>query len=260
MAEEMNSGSDVPVGGDEGTRVVFFGSTPFARRALEMVLGLGANVVGVCAEPFPANDDHGESVWDFCKNQDIDLVDPSDVPNLHPDVGLAVRYNRILPPDLIGSFRWGVYNTHGGLLPEYRGYYSNVHALVNGEERFGATLHYIDEGVDTGDIVASASINVEPEDTGLTLHDKGEKMILKLLERHLKEILSGPVTAEPQDLSLGTTYRRSDIDDIRCIPYEQLQSDRADRIIRALDSPRHEPAFVVLNGKRAYIRYSWGSD
>lgn len=69
---------------------------------------------------------------------------------------------------MIDSFSLGIVNTHGGILPEYRGSYCNINAIINDEQEYGVTLQYIDKGVDSEDIVAIKDVGIRESDTGLT--------------------------------------------------------------------------------------------
>lgn len=235
-------------------RVVFFGSIPVARECLELVLAHpDAEVVGVCATPLDSWRSD-ESVWNFAKRLDLPLVDHEDIPGLAPDLGVSVRYHRILRPETIGAFPHGIVNTHGGLLPEYRGSYCNIQALVNGDDQYGVALHYIEEGVDTGAVVDQRSTPIGPDDTGLDLYLRGERLCVEALAGNLDGLLAGTATAVEQDESRARSYRRQDVDALREIPLDALGDPRSLRIIRALDSPHHEPAFTIIEGRKVYLR------
>jgi methionyl-tRNA formyltransferase len=80
------------------------------------------------------------------------------------DLILSIRYGGILREQAIALPGLGVINLHSGLLPDYRGVMATFRAMLNGEQEIGTTLHYIsDPGIDTGDIIGTTSLAVEPE-------------------------------------------------------------------------------------------------
>lgn len=71
------------------------------------------------------------------------ILPDEDIVTTKPDLRISVRYNKIIKQRVIDSFPLGIVNTHGGILLEYRGSYCNINAIINGEQDYGATLHYI---------------------------------------------------------------------------------------------------------------------
>ena len=90
---------------------------------------------------------------------------------LRPDIGISAFFGCILKPDMINMFPKGCINLHSALLPYNGGWHTNVWPIIEGTPA-GVTIHYIDPGVDTGDIIAQRQIPVEPTDTGGSLHEK----------------------------------------------------------------------------------------
>jgi len=115
-----------------------------------------------------------------------------------PSLGVVFSYSRILWPELIKLFRFGVVNLHGGKLPEYRGANVLQWAIINGEIEIAMTLHYIDEGVDTGPVIDEIYLPIEFDDTALTLRDKAGKAAARLLEKWLPTLVKRRVKAHPQ--------------------------------------------------------------
>lgn len=106
-------------------------------------------------------------------------------------MGISVRYNKIIKQRVIDSFSLGIVNTHGGILPEYRGSYCNIIAIINGEQEYGVTLHYIDKGIDSGDIVAIKKVSIQESDTGFDLYQISEKFCYELIEENIDDLLNG---------------------------------------------------------------------
>ncbi|WP_374723712.1 methionyl-tRNA formyltransferase [Calidifontibacillus erzurumensis] len=244
-------------------RVVFFGSIGLAKKCLEeIVMKQKINLLGVCCNPTLSDWRDDESVYSFCIRNNIPILTFDEVEKLSPDVGFSVRYDKIIPERVINSFKQGIFNTHGGILPSYRGSYCNINALINNENEYGVTLHYISKGVDTGDIVAVKIINISNDDTGFTLYKKSEQLCYEILKENIKDILNGTNNRISQDdlinngHSCNTYYAKNtlakkfiDIKDI----------EKSANIIRAFDSPYHEPAFTIIEGRKVYLRVKYNS-
>ena len=82
--------------------------------------------------------------------------------SLEPDLIISCRYDYIFDADVIRIPKLGILNIHPGALPFYRGLFSPFHGLKNGEKRLGVTVHWIDEGIDTGNIIAIRYLDCVP--------------------------------------------------------------------------------------------------
>ena len=113
-------------------------------------------------------------------------VDYEDIVNVKPDVIITCAYGQIVSKDILDIPKYGCINIHASLLPKYRGGAPIHYALINGEEETGVTLMYMDEGMDTGDMLVSERIKIEDNDNIEILSDKlsvlGFKMIVNYLE------------------------------------------------------------------------------
>jgi methionyl-tRNA formyltransferase len=123
---------------------------------------------------------------------------------MDPDLFVVVAYGRILPGSLLSIPRLGAINIHASLLPKYRGPAPIQWAMINGEQETGVTTMWMDEGMDTGDILLSAKVSIMPDDTSGSLHGRlaevGAQLLIETLERLKKESLLGT----PQDKSVAT--------------------------------------------------------
>ena len=95
-----------------------------------------------------------------------------------PDLIVSAGFMRILAPQFVQTFK--VINSHPALLPLFPGAHAVRDALVAGASQTGTTIHWVDEGVDTGEIIAQESLEIEPTDTEESLHER-----IKIIERGL---------------------------------------------------------------------------
>jgi len=117
---------------------------------------------------------------------------------LEPDLFLVWHYSMVLPPALLSRPRFGSVNVHPGLLPDYRGAHVLQWAIVNDEPETGVTIHYLDEGIDTGPVIAEKRVPIGEEHDAASLAARLKEAGLQLLQRHWSVLSSGRAEAVPQ--------------------------------------------------------------
>ncbi len=122
-----------------------------------------------------------------------------------PDIIIVAAYGKILPKSVIDYPRLGCINVHGSLLPKYRGAAPVQRCLINGERETGNTIMYMDEGLDTGDIIVKSVVPIDIDDNAETLFDKMAKSGAELLISTLPNIVSGNISREKQ-IDADATY------------------------------------------------------
>jgi methionyl-tRNA formyltransferase len=150
-------------------RVVFFGNHDVGIATLD-TLAKQADVVGVVAHPTdPEEGDRYASLFDFALKNNLNVIRGAGkdtsvlefVKELAPDLIWITDYRYILPSHLFSVAKLGAINLHPSLLPRYRGRASVNWAILRGESEVGLTAHFIDEGVDTGDIITQLAIQLD---------------------------------------------------------------------------------------------------
>ncbi len=172
---------------------------------------------------------------------------------IHADIGLSVMFGYKLPPAIFSLFPKGCFNLHPALLPYGRGADPNAWVLLDGEPA-GTTLHWMDEGIDTGDIVGQRRVTVEPTDTGETLYRRLENESLQLLDELWPSIAAGQAPRTPQT-GAGSMHRRADLRTRERIDLDAHYTghELVDRL-RALTFPPHPAAYFEKNGRRIRVR------
>ena len=172
---------------------------------------------------------------------------------LQPDVIVVVAFGQILPESILNIPPYGCINVHASLLPKYRGAAPMQWAIINGEKETGITTMYMAKGLDTGDMIDTVVIPIDPKETGETLHDKlsaaGGKLILQTLE----ELEAGTAKRIPQDDAKSSyagmlTRALGEIDWTK-------SAVEIERLIRGLNS--WPSAYTYLHGKTLKI---WDAD
>ena len=169
-------------------------------------------------------------------------------------LGASLFFGHILRVDVLELFPNGIVNTHPAYLPWNRGTYPNVWSIVD-QTPAGVTLHYMDEGVDTGDIITQRRVKIEPVDTGKTLYRKLEDACVDVFQNSWPLLLRGDVQPVEQDNEAGTHYRRKDVEGIDCIDLDETYraGDLID-ILRARTFPPHNGAYFEVDGRRVGLR------
>ena len=142
----------------------------------------------------------------------ISLNDCYDINNL---VFLSLEFNKIVDPKKFKDA--SLFNIHFSNLPAYKGMYTSAMPLLNGESEGGVTLHEIDSGIDTGNIIDQITFDIESEETARDLYRKYLDYSKVLLEENLSDIVFGKTISKPQ-LSIGSSYYSS-----KSIDYKNLE-------------------------------------
>lgn len=125
-----------------------------------------------------------------------------------PDLIVTCAYGKIVPKEILDYPKFGCINIHASILPKYRGSAPMQWAIINGEKETGITLMYMDEGMDTGDIIDISKIEIlESDDIG-TIHDKMSLIGSKILEKNFNDIITNNIKRIKQDDSKATLAPR----------------------------------------------------
>ena len=247
-------------------KILFMGTPEFAATILRALYDAGEDIVGVVTQQDKPKGRGYKLVPPpvkvFAEEKGIAVYQPETLKNgafertldeLKPEMIIVAAYGKILPPYIINYPVYGCVNAHASILPKYRGASPIQRAIMDGERESGVTAMYMDEGLDTGDIILCEKITIDDDDNFETVHDKlaaaGAKAILETVDM----AKAGDVPRTKQN-DAGSTYaakiERSD----RIIDF----SDTAEAVhnkIRAL-SP-YPRAFAYLpDGKTVQITSS----
>ena len=123
---------------------------------------------------------------------------------LAPDVIVVMAYGQILPRAVLEIPKIACLNLHASLLPRWRGAAPIQAAIAAGDRETGMTVMYMDEGLDTGDILLQRKIDISPSETGATLHDRLAQIAPEVLLESLRLLAAGNAPRIPQDQALAT--------------------------------------------------------
>lgn len=176
------------------------------------------------------------------------------IKELKADVAVSVFFGHILPDTFIDLFPQGVINLHPAYLPFNRGRHPNVWSIIE-ETPAGVTLHYIDAGVDTGDIIAQRDVQQTELDTGETLYRRLEQACVELFKEAWPDFRIGKSSRLPQDLSKGTVHVSTEVDDIDEIVLDRTYTARQlINVMRARTFPPYRGAFFRAGNRKIHVR------
>jgi len=168
-----------------------------------------------------------------------------------PDLFILCGYNKIIKKDVIEIPPLGTINLHGGKLPEYRGAAPINWQIINGETTGGCSIIYVDEGIDTGDIIAQEIYPIEPDDTHASVLKKTLDIFPRLLLQVLAQIEKGTVQAQKQDPLAGNYFgRRYPRDSM--IDWEEMTDIQVHNLVRGMFGP-YPAAFTYRDGVKIEI-------
>jgi len=242
------------------SRAIVFAYHNVGYRCLSVLLAHGVDVALVVTH----RDNPKETIWfdsvaELAELHGIPVITP-DNPNtpevveqiraLQPDFFFSFYYREMLKRELLDIPKHGALNMHGSLLPKYRGRVPVNWAIIHGETETGATLHYMTEKPDNGDIVAQQAVPILPDDTAFEVFQKVAVAAEIALNGVLPALLSGKAQAVKQDLSKGAYFGGRKAEDGII---DWLQSAQAiHNLVRAVASP-YPGATTQLLGKNMRI-------
>ncbi len=181
-------------------KVIFMGTPEFAVPILKM-LNENTNVVGVVTQPDKLVGRKKELTYSpikkYALENNLKVFQPEkikesmeDILNIPCDIIITCAYGQILPSKILEYPKLGCINVHASLLPKYRGGAPIHWCLINGEEKTGITIMYMDKGMDSGDIIKQEEYLIKESDTVSTLHDKLSEIGSRLLLDTLPSIIN----------------------------------------------------------------------
>ncbi|WP_417558185.1 methionyl-tRNA formyltransferase [Mesoflavibacter zeaxanthinifaciens] len=202
-------------------RIVFMGTPDFAVQTLKTILEHNYNVVGVITAPDrPAGRGrklNESAVKTFAKEKGLHILQPTNLKNedfleelkaLKANLQIIVAF-RMLPKVVWDMPKHGTFNLHASLLPNYRGAAPINWAIINGETKTGVSTFFIDEKIDTGEMILQKEIEIDPTENAGSLHDKLMHIGSDLVIDTIKLIEKGNVKTKPQpeDTISKTAYK-----------------------------------------------------
>ena len=198
----------------------------------------------------PNNNDDGKDSWQpsfkkFAKNRKIKIVGIKDIYSLKNLFFFSLEYDKIIKVEKFNSKN--LYNLHFSLLPKYRGCHTNFLQILNGEKFSGVTLHRIDKGIDTGDIIDQIKFKIKINDTAFDNYKKLMNNSVKLFKKNFRKIVNKKFILKKQKLSRGSYFSRNSVNYAKKLKINiSKDSLRNHNKIRSLIFPAYQ--YPIVNG------------
>ena len=238
-------------------RIVFMGTPEFAANILEGLIKANFNIVGVVTQP---DKEVGRkkvltasAVKQIALKYNLPVLTPTrirkeyeDVLKLEPELIISSAYGQIIPSELLDYPKYKCINTHGSLLPAYRGGAPIQRAIINGDNVTGITIMYMNEKMDEGDILYQKQLPIDIHDTNTTLFEKLSNLSLQMLLEFLPKLFNGDFNPVAQDSSKATYAYNLD-KEIEHIHFDDSTINVYNHIRGLLDNPG---CYVLIKDKK----------
>lgn len=241
-------------------KILFMGTPDFAQESLKCLVEEKYEVIGVVTNPDRPKGRGMKMVESpvkkYAVEKGIKVYQPErvkkntefidEIKNLNPDVICVVAYGKILPKEILNIPKLGCINVHGSLLPKYRGAAPIQWAVLNGDKTTGITTMYMNEGMDTGDMILKEEIDIGENETTGELWERLAKIGGRLLVKTLKEIEKGTAPREKQgnDYTIAPMLTK----EIAKIDWNKKTAKEIKNLVRGLNPIMG--AYTFLNGKK----------
>lgn len=246
--------------------IIFMGTPDFAVPCLKALINSGENVMAVFTQPdkpkgrgyklTPPPVKEVALTHNIPVYQPISLKKGEDaekslkvINEFAPDLIIVVAYGKILPKTILDTPKYHCINVHASLLPKYRGAGPIQWSVLNGEKVTGVTTMLMADGIDTGDMLLSKSLEIGENETASELHDRLSDLGAELLLETVSCVKSGNITPVPQDASMST-YAPMLTKDMCPIDFSK-SAQEVHNHIRGLSA--FPCATAVLDGKRLKV-------
>ena len=243
-------------------RIVFMGTPSIAVGTLEALLKADHEVVGVFTQPDkPVGRKQiltPPPVKVFAEENGIPVYQPRTVKDgealdilkdLNPDIIVVVAYGKILPKEILSLPKYGCVNAHASLLPKYRGASPIQWCIVCGEKQTGVTTMLMDEGMDTGDMLETATVDIGDDETSEELFERLTDTAAELVCSTVAKLEKGEITPKKQNEE-DATYAPIITKEMALIDFGRSAAD-IHNLVRGLYG--WPTAYFMLDGKRVKV-------
>ncbi len=240
-------------------RIVFIGTVEFSLQALNTLIDIDANVVGVCTKGTSSFNSDFANLIPSCEKSDIpyNLVDNINskeninwIDNLKPDIIFCFGWSSLIKKELLTLAPMGVIGYHPAKLPQNRGRHPLIWALVLGLKKSASTFFFMEEGADNGDILSQIKFDISYEDDASTLYQKVISIALEQIKIFVPQLQAKKYARVKQNHNLSNTWRKRGKPD-GIIDF-RMSSRAIYNLVRGLTKP-YIGANVIYKGKDIII-------
>ena len=241
-------------------RILFMWTPDIARESLDKLYNAGYEICGVVTPPDRPSGRGMKlipcPVKEYALEKGLKVFQPEKITNntefkdeikmLNPDLVCVVSYGVILPKSFLKIPKYGCINVHPSMLPKYRGAAPIQWAILNGDETTGVTIMYLDEGMDSGDIIVQEEVSIDPDETTGELWNRLSSIGAKLLKESVDKINNGTVKSvpQPEEYTLAPMLSK----EMAKIEWNEKSAQEIKNLVRGLNPIMGTYSF--LNGKK----------
>lgn len=241
-------------------KIVFMGTPDFATESLKALDKANYDVLSVVTNPDRPKGRGmkliASPVKQYAEDRGMKIYQPKKVKGntefieelkrQNPDVICVVAYGKILSKEVLEIPKYGCINVHGSLLPKYRGAAPIQWSILNGDKTTGVTTIYMDEGMDSGDMILKKEVEIGENETTGELWDRLSKIGADLLVKTLKEIENGTAPREKQSNEFTMAPMLSK--DMAKINWQEQSAEQIKNLVRGLNPIMG--AYTFVNNKK----------
>ena len=236
-------------------KILFVGTVEFSYRALEKLIELKAEIVGVCTKEKSNFNSDFANLTPLCNINSIPLKYIEDitsienvnwVQNLNPDIIFCFGWSSLIKNELLSLPKMGVVGYHPAALPQNRGRHPLIWALTLGLEKSASTFFFMEEGADDGDILSQKEFEILYEDDAKSLYDKVSNIALSQIEEFLPKLQNYSFQRVKQNHDKANIWRKRGKADGK-IDF-RMTSNAIYNLVRALTKP-YIGAHIEYNGQ-----------
>jgi methionyl-tRNA formyltransferase len=193
--------------------VCIAGKNQIAIDGVRSILNAGtqkSQIYCICNKTDTGVDGWQPSFKRFCRLNNLKIVQLEDVYEIESLVFISLEFDQIVSTRKFKSKE--LFNIHFSELPKYKGMFTSILPILHGEENSGVTLHYINDGIDTGDVIDQISFSLSEYMTGVNLYFEYLKFGKELLEKNIQNILQKNIISAPQNIAKSSYFSKSYID------------------------------------------------
>lgn len=244
-------------------KILFMGTPDFAKESLEKLYDAGYEICGVVTTPDrPAGRGMklvASPVKEYALEKGLKIFQPLKISNndefkneikkLNPDLVCVVSYGVILPKSFLKIPKFGCINVHPSMLPKYRGSAPIQWAILNGDKTTGVSIMYLDQGMDSGDIITQEEVDIDENETTGELWNRLSNIGARLLLYTVKNIDNGIIerTPQPEEYTLAPMLDK----EMSKILWNEKTAEEIKNLVRGLNPIMG--TYTFLNGKKIKI-------
>ena len=226
-------------------KMIFMGRKKYAAEMLEWSIKQGFDVVAICTNLAEENN----KIVSISKKYTIPIVSMEDAESMKSDIVVSYLYLKKIRRPLIENPMYGCINFHPAILPDWRGTAGYNVAILNRLTEWGATAHYVDENIDTGEIIKIFRFSFDyRQETAVSLEKKTQEIQMDLYKSVLLDVRDkGRLKSEPQSRKKGIYISREEMEEMKRVDFDK---DDIDLKIRAFWFPPYQGAYIEVGEKK----------